>query len=62
MSASDIIINVFVIIGIVIALAILVVGLFCSGGSSCMRYVPNKRTETNNDYSNEKMKRLEKIV
>lgn len=44
MSASEIIITVFVIIGIVIALAILSVDLFCSGSSSCMCYVPNKRT------------------
>lgn len=62
MSASEIIITVFVIIGVVITLAILSVGLFCSGSSSCMCYVPNKRTGTNNDCSNEKMKRLEKIV
>lgn len=62
MSASEIIITVFVIIGMVIALTILVVGMCCSGGSSCMSYVPNKRTGTNNDCSNEKMKRLEKIV
>ena len=62
MSTSEIIVTVFGIIGIVIALAILVVGLCCSGSSSCMSYVPNKRTGTNNDCSNEKMKRLEKVV